>query len=63
MGSQLKPNCKSKYYFAGFPRMITPLPMSRSAPLSQLSRTRESFSDKFGHKNCVILRESALRQF
>jgi hypothetical protein len=31
--------------------------------LSQLSRTREANSDKFGHRNCVILRESALRRF
>ena len=30
--------------------------------LSQLSRTRESFSDKFGHGNCVILRKSAIRR-
>ena len=33
------------------------------SPLSQLSRTREANSDKFGHGNCVILRESAIRRF
>ena len=33
------------------------------SPLSQLSRTREANSDKFGHRNCVILRESAIRRF
>jgi hypothetical protein len=26
-------------------------------------RACEGFSDKFGHRNCVILRESAIRQF
>jgi hypothetical protein len=27
------------------------------------ARAREGNSDKFGHENCAILRESALRQF
>jgi hypothetical protein len=33
--------------------------------LSQLSRARmrEGNSDKFGHANCAILRESAIRRF
>ena len=31
------------------------------SPLSQLSRTREANSDKFGHRNCAILR-GALQQ-
>ena len=31
--------------------------------LSQLSRARGGFSDKFGHENCVILGEPALRRF
>jgi hypothetical protein len=27
------------------------------------TRVREGFSDKFGHGNCAILRESAIRRF
>ena len=30
---------------------------SFSVSLSQLSRVREGCSDKFGHRNCVILRD------